>query len=109
MSEITTTVETTDSVGSTVASAVPSDTKEWFQTYGKYVVAGVAGVAALIAGIIFYTNNQATKEEEAALALSRVRSYVESGDYKKALDGDPSKKVRNNEILGLRQIVEEYG
>jgi tetratricopeptide (TPR) repeat protein len=34
--------------------------------------------------------------------------YVEAGDMQKALQGDPVKKVRGNDILGLRAIVDEY-
>jgi tetratricopeptide (TPR) repeat protein len=49
------------------------------------------------------------KNEEAMTALSRISSYYDSGDTKKALEGDPTRNIRGGQVIGLKAIVEEYG
>ena len=75
---------------------------------GRVIIASCVVLVLAIVGVYFYNNNQTQKESEASLALSRIRSYVEAGEFEKALSGDPVKKVRGNEIIGLRLLVDEY-
>ncbi|MFM8178446.1 MAG: tetratricopeptide repeat protein [Candidatus Kapaibacterium sp.] len=73
------------------------------------VIIAVVLVLLTIAGVTYYRSAKAEKEAEASLALSRIMPYVEAGDMQKALQGDPVKKVRGNDVMGLKEIVETYG
>jgi len=53
-------------------------------------------------------NNEENKQL-AALKISRILSYYQQGDYRKALDGDPSKVIRSEKITGLNEIISKYG
>ena len=74
----------------------------------KLIVGAVGLIIILIAGFAFYQRNATEQELEASLALSRIKTYVDAGEFQKALSGDPSKKVRGNEIVGLESIVTQY-
>ncbi len=67
-----------------------------------YIGAGI--LLVLIAGVYLYFNNKQAKNEEAELKLSSVISLYELGKYPEAINGDPAAN-----ILGLNQIVNEYG
>ena len=46
--------------------------------------------------------------EKSSVALNRVLPFYQSKDYHKALMGDSLKKVRDEQIIGLIQIANEY-
>ncbi|MBK7985594.1 MAG: tetratricopeptide repeat protein [Ignavibacteria bacterium] len=74
------------------------------------LVGGGVLIIALAMGLYWYmTSLQKDKEASASLALSRVKVYYERADYDKALKGDPSVKMRGEPIIGLQEIVENYG
>jgi len=72
------------------------------------VIGSVIAVILIVTGVWYYRSVQAEKSAEASLALSRIMPYVEAGDIQKALQGDPTKKVRGNDIIGLIAIVDQY-
>jgi len=78
---------------------------------GKIKKIGFALIAVLAIGLgyYFYTGMQETNNEEAMTALSRISSYYETGQFQKALDGDPSRSIRGGKVIGLKAIVSEYG
>ena len=75
------------------------------KTIGYIVVGAVVFASALY----FYNGMNTAKNEEAMTALSRISSYYDSGDTKKALEGDPTRNIRGGQVIGLKAIVEEYG
>lgn len=104
-----TVVENPNTAQSVVADVVGVDAKNWVEKNLMLIVGVIAGVAVLIGGYAWYSKSSAENEELASLALSRVKSYYEAGDYQKALNGDPAKTVRGEQIVGLQAIVSEYG
>jgi tetratricopeptide (TPR) repeat protein len=94
---------------SAVTDVVGFDAKSWVEKNLTLIIGVVAGVAVLIGGYVWFSKSSAENEELASLALSRVKSYYETGDYQKALAGDPTKTVRGEQIVGLQAIVDEYG
>jgi len=67
-----------------------------------FLYCGIFAVAALAA--YFYVNQQKAANEEAGLHLSRVMQIFDSGSYLEAIEGQ-----QGNNIIGLKQVVEEYG
>ncbi len=78
---------------------------------GKIKNIGYAVIAVLAIGLgyYFYTGMQETSNDEAMTALSRISSYYETGQFQKALDGDPARNIRGGKVIGLKAIVSEYG
>lgn len=72
---------------------------------------GIIGVVILvvIVGVFYFVNTSAATNDEAAMALSHIRPYYDRGEYALAINGDPSKKINNQKIRGLRSIVDEWG
>ena len=69
----------------------------------KNIGIAVAGVAVLVLGIWWYTQNLKTNNEQASTALGSVYSYVDNNQFQIAIDGVPERK-----ITGLKSIVDKY-
>jgi len=67
-----------------------------------YLYGGI--VVVLIAAIFWYVNNKAANNEKATTELGKILASYEKGAYQEAIDGKKAEK-----ILGLKQIVDEYG
>lgn len=70
------------------------------------------GIIVLIAGVVvvmYMRNSQSEGNSQASLQLSRIKSYYESGNWEKALTGDPSKQVRGESVPGLVEITDQFG
>ena len=82
-----------------------------FITSGKLKLLGILGVVVLlVAGGWFFFNQQArANNTEAEIALGRVAPYVTQGDYDKAINGDQSILIDGRPMLGLVDIVDQYG
>src|SRR4030095_6420562 len=82
------------------------EARHWFDNpeNKKKVYMGVGIVAVIVVAVFFYINNKKAKNEEAETKLSAVISLYEQGKYPEAMNGDP-----NAGIMGLNQIVNEYG
>lgn len=77
-------------------------------TLGKIAIVVVLLVVS-ISGVLYWQSLQKENAQKASLALSRIRTYYESGDYQRALNGDPGAQIRGESIQGLSSIVSEYG
>ena len=85
----------------------------------KYVEENTRKVLIVSSGLIVVTilffviknviekNNEENKQLS-TVKISRILSYYQQGDYRKALDGDPSKLIRNEKIVGLTEIINKY-
>lgn len=78
---------------------------------GNLKLLGIIGAVILVAaGGWFFFNRQAqASEAEASIALGRITSYMNRGDYEKAIQGDQALLINNRPIMGLVAIVDEYG
>ncbi|MBK9248389.1 MAG: hypothetical protein IPM69_09830 [Ignavibacteria bacterium] len=66
-------------------------------------------IIILVVAVVFYNKANYENEQNASAALSRIRVIFESGDYTKALNGDATKLIRDTPVLGLKEIVNQYG
>ncbi len=95
--------------GATEATPKPQrDWKEMFQGNRNAIIIAAVVILLAVVGITYYRSAKKEKEQEAALALSRITAYVDANDIEKALNGDPSKKVRGFDVIGLVAIVDQY-
>lgn len=85
------------------------DAQDWFARNKKTAYIALGVLVAAIAGMYYYNMQKNEQNERASALLNRVLPFYQQGDYRKAIDGDPSQKVGNEATLGLRQIVSEYG
>jgi predicted negative regulator of RcsB-dependent stress response len=75
----------------------------------KMIGGALLAIVVVAVGVYLYKEYQQEQNTLAMTAISRISQYYESGDVKKALDGDPARKIRSADIMGLKQIVSEYG
>lgn len=75
----------------------------------KLIAAGAAIIILGAAAVIYYLSTSKESAAQASLELSRAMGYYEAGDWAKALEGDPSKQVRGESVVGLKTIFDEYG
>jgi tetratricopeptide (TPR) repeat protein len=69
----------------------------------KNIIIGTLLVALVVAGGVFFWMKQMQgNEEKAALMLSRIMPVMESGDLRKAIDGDKT-------LPGLKSVIGQYG
>ncbi|MCS6809607.1 MAG: hypothetical protein RML40_05655 [Bacteroidota bacterium] len=74
----------------------------------QIALAGVAGLALVIGGILLYRYNKQNTEKEAALKLSRIRPFYDAGQFEVALGG-VSSQIRGEQVIGLMAIANQYG
>lgn len=73
-----------------------------FLKYRKQVIAAVAAVIIIIAGVTAYkTFYSAPREDKAATALAKAQEAFNQGDFKKALNGDKTQE-------GFLAITDSY-
>ncbi len=102
--------QVSEQVQENVEQAKPSfDLGNFVQTNRNALIIAVVAIVVAVLGVSYYRSVQSAKELEASLALSRISPYVEANDYEKALNGDPSKKMRGSDIIGLLAIIDQYG
>lgn len=63
-----------------------------------------AAIAVAVVGVMLLSRSRASAEEAAGAALGRVREFVDNGQHQVAVEG-----VKERGIMGLREIVDEYG
>jgi len=78
--------------------------QEIYLKYQKQVLIAVAAIAVLVVAYILYGNKMEQENTEATTYLSRVLPLYKNNQFKLAIEGKPGTKV-----LGLKQIVEDYG
>jgi tetratricopeptide (TPR) repeat protein len=74
----------------------------------QFAVAGLAVLAVLIGGFLFYRYTKQNTEKEAALKLSRIRPFYDAGQLEVALGG-VSGTIRGESVVGLTGISSQYG
>ncbi len=77
---------------------------EFYQKNQLKIFIGAGIVILLIAAIILYKNKQNKDNLQASALLSKVIPLYDSGDYTTAIEGD-----RTKNIIGLKEIVDQYG
>jgi tetratricopeptide (TPR) repeat protein len=86
--------------------------QEFVERNSKRIMIASIAVIAIVFIIYkvsdYYAEKNAQAKQDASLALSRLEPYMETLDYEHALYGDSTKKIRNEEIIGLIKIVEKY-
>lgn len=95
----------------TEARATPRSAPEWMtnnrQGMMYLIVLGV--VVVLGVGIWLFMQYQKDQNNEAAMALARIRPVYTEGRHSLALTGDSVPPVGDIEVMGLSEISAEYG
>ncbi|GAB1429710.1 hypothetical protein MASR2M18_05420 [Ignavibacteria bacterium] len=102
----------TDSDAAGIASADTSTIRlanQFITSKIKLIAAGAVVVVLGAAAVMYYLSSSKESATQASLELSRAMGYYEAGDWAKALEGDPSKQVRGESVVGLKTIFNEYG
>lgn len=69
----------------------------------------VAGVLALALVAVWYFHNVSVENNQRAIReIERIRPYYQNGEFKTAIEGDPSKRIGTERVRGLREIVGEW-
>jgi tetratricopeptide (TPR) repeat protein len=84
-------------------------TSSWIKENSTKAIAGGVVVIALIAVFFYWRSMQAENSERAEVMLSRIVGLYQSGDWRKAIDGDAKQRIQNEPLLGLKAIASEYG
>lgn len=77
---------------------------------GNTRLLGVIGLVlvAVVCAVAFYLIRGAAANDDAQLALSRIRPYYDRGEFAVAISGDSSKTIGTEKVRGLRFIVDEW-
>ncbi len=78
--------------------------QEFYEEYQQKIFIGAAILAVLIVGLLLYNNKVKEDNSKAAAELSKVIPLYNAKAFQEAIDGKPE-----NNIMGLKKIVEEYG
>jgi len=84
-------------------------TSSWVQENSSKAIAVGVVLIALIAGFFIWHSKQAENSERAEIMLSRIAGLYQTGDWRKAIDGDSKQRIQNEPLRGLKEIVSEYG
>jgi tetratricopeptide (TPR) repeat protein len=84
-------------------------TSSWVRDNSSKAIAAGVVVIALIAGFFIWRSKQAENSEHAEVMLSRIAGLYQTGDWRKAIDGDAKQRIQNEPLRGLKEIVSEYG
>ncbi|GAB1371843.1 hypothetical protein MASR1M45_19050 [Candidatus Kapaibacterium sp.] len=58
---------------------------------------------------MYFNNKSESDSQRASVLITRVMEYYESGDYEKALNGDPERTYMGEQVKGLKYIADEFG
>src|SRR5438477_12879176 len=84
-------------------------TSGWVRENSSKAIGIGVGVVVLIALFFVWRSKQADNSEHAEIMLSRISPLYHSGDWRKAIDGDPKERLQNEPLRGLKEIANEYG
>lgn len=59
---------------------------EWIDQYQQYVLGGLAAIVIIIAGVFFYNNYKAGKEQHAAVQFANAKKLYDEQNYNAAVD-----------------------
>lgn len=74
----------------------------------KMLLVIVGLIIIIIFGSMYMSSRNERMSGEASLYLSRVMDYYNSGNYETALNGSKEITIRNEELIGLRKIADDY-
>ncbi len=80
------------------------EVQEFYFKYQKQILIAAAAIAIIILAAVIYSNKIQQENQDASLALSRIMPSYKAQAYKEAIEGKPG-----TNIVGLKQIVEDYG
>lgn len=77
---------------------------------GNVRVLGIIGFVLLgvVGAVAYYLISSAQANDDALMALARIRPYYDRGEYAVAINGDSSKVMGTEKVRGLRFIVDEW-
>ena len=84
-------------------------TSSWVKDNSSKAIGIGVVVIALIAGFFIWRSKQADNSERAEVMLSRIMALYQTGDWRKAIDGDAKQRIQNEPLHGLKEISAEYG
>ncbi len=86
-----------------------SQARDW--TQGNQKTLAIIGVIVLLAaaGLFYYGSVSKSNNERALTLVARIEPAYVAGDYRHAIDGDPTHRIQGEPVVGLRQIVSDYG
>ncbi|MDP4220498.1 MAG: tetratricopeptide repeat protein [Bacteroidota bacterium] len=82
---------------------------DWIKNNSSKAIGVGVVIVALIAGVFYWRSKQADNSEHAEIMLSRVVGLYQSGEWRKAIDGDAKQRLQNEPLRGLKEIASEYG
>lgn len=71
-----------------------------------WIIGGLVVLA--VAAVLYLRYNAAENNQQAIREIERIRPYYQNGEFKTAIEGDPSKRVGSERVRGLRDIVAEW-
>lgn len=84
--------------------------KSWFEKNRMKVFAGIGVLAVGIVGLMLWRSGATADNDIASTWLSRItQEAYTTNNFRKAIDGDPTKKFGNESLKGLKDIVNTYG
>ena len=78
--------------------------QEFFEKYKQQIFFAVGALAVIVLAFVWYANKVKEDNLEATKELAKMLPIYESGSYQEAIEGKPG-----TDVLGLKQIVENYG
>jgi tetratricopeptide (TPR) repeat protein len=78
--------------------------QNFFEENKNKILMYAGAVAVVIIAIVLYTNYRSGQNEEAGTHLAKVMDLYDMGAYLEAVEG-----VQNKNIIGLKNIVQDYG
>jgi tetratricopeptide (TPR) repeat protein len=80
------------------------------QRNGRLIIIFSLALIVLVGLIVLFRANSQKNEANATKALARIEDYYLKGEYENALNGnDTLPLIRGEKIIGLKDIVSEYG
>jgi tetratricopeptide (TPR) repeat protein len=84
-------------------------TSDWVRQNTRIVVGAGVALIALVAGFFYWHSRQVENSEHAETMLSRVAGLYQTGEWRKAIDGDAKQRLQGEPLRGLKEIANEYG
>jgi len=76
----------------------------FYDQYKKQISIGVTAVIVVVAATMIFLSNRAKNNDLATAKLAAISQFSDNGQYQMAIDGVPDRN-----LVGLKQIVEDYG
>src|SRR5436305_9072532 len=84
-------------------------TSNWVQQNTRVVIGAGVVLVGLVVAFFIWRSKAAENNEHAEVLFSRIAGLYNTGDWRKAIDGDPKQKIGTDPMWGLKTIASEYG